>query len=63
MELNITEGLKMKYFVLKPKAKTMNDDYAKASRKAMLTFASYIKEVNPTLAQDLEAWVAQEETI
>jgi hypothetical protein len=46
-------GLKMKYFVLKPEG---NDEYAKASRKAMFVYASSIQLFNPELADDLFKW-------
>ncbi len=47
------EGLIMKYFVLKPKG---DDEYAKASRLAMLKYASVIADTNLALAQELTAW-------
>lgn len=48
-------GLELKYFVLKPKGK---DKYSRASRAAMLTYADYIEDENPSLAKDLRVWVA-----
>jgi hypothetical protein len=45
------QGLLLKYFVLKPASKNAKDDYAFASRKAMLTFATYCN--NEELANDL----------
>ena len=51
-------GLLMKYFVLKPGG---IDAYAKASRKAMLTYASYIEDENYQLATELEEWVKLED--
>lgn len=47
-------GLIMKYFVLKPGG---SDEYAWASRQAMLTYADAIAEVNPELAEELTQWV------
>ena len=49
----------MKYFVLKPRSKTINDDYAFASRQAMRTFASYCND--PQLADELRSWVDVED--
>lgn len=46
-------GLEMKYFVLKPHG---DDEYAKASRKAMRAYASQIRQVNPELSQELRDW-------
>ena len=40
-------GLRMKYFVLKPRG---NDLYAKASRKAMYSYADEIMDKNRELA-------------
>ena len=51
------EGLKMKYFVLKPAG---NDIYAKASRDAMIAYAKTIKEENPKLSGELMVWVSEE---
>ncbi len=53
-------GLKMKYFVLNPKSKTIEDAYAAASRAAMVAYASTINYTNPELAKDLLAWVERE---
>jgi len=52
-------GLVMKYFVLKPKG---TDIYARASRAAMLAYASMMgrKEGNQELANDLHDWVERE---
>ena len=54
-------ALEMKYFILKPKAKKPYDHFATASRKAMMTFAMYIKNYDPELAQSLVDWVKREE--
>ena len=52
------DGLLMKYFVLKPEGK---DQYAKASRAAMMAYASMINKANKELANDLWAWVEREQ--
>ena len=49
-------GLIMKYFVLNP---NKDDDYGRASRGAMLSYASAIYLENPTLAHDLVEWVKE----
>ncbi len=51
-------ALEIKYFVLKPKAKSKTDAYAYASQQAMLTYAQIIKtETNDwEFAQKLRAW-------
>lgn len=51
-------GLEMKYFVLKPKG---GDAYAAASRKAMRTYATMIKQENPELAKELREWADSEQ--
>lgn len=53
----MSDGLKMKYFVLKPEGA---DDYARASRAAMKTYADFIVTKNPELAEELRAWVDRE---
>jgi hypothetical protein len=50
-------GLRMKYFVLKPKG---DDIYAEASRKAMRTYAAHIYNENPQFANDLLEWAKTE---
>ena len=50
-------GLQMKYFVLKPAG---SSPYAKASRAAMREYARKIRDANPELATDLDAWEAEE---
>lgn len=52
-----TEGIKMKYFVLKPKG---NNRYAEASRKAMRAYAAHIDSVNQDLARELRNWADSE---
>lgn len=51
------EGLKMKYFVLKPAG---NSVYAIASQEAMRAFASSIRAHNPELCDDLYEWADAE---
>lgn len=53
-------SLEMKYFVLKPEAKDKNDQFAKASQRAMLTYSKAIRRVDPVLANQLEAWAEKE---
>ena len=48
------DGLKMKYFVLRP---DKGDDHAFASRMAIRAYAANIKHTNPQLAKDLTTWV------
>ena len=47
------DGLKMKYFVLKPNG---NDQYARASREALFAYAEAIRSTNKKLSDDLFAW-------
>uniref|UniRef100_A0A6H1ZHN1 Uncharacterized protein n=1 Tax=viral metagenome TaxID=1070528 RepID=A0A6H1ZHN1_9ZZZZ len=56
---DMVEGLKMKYFVLKPKG---DDIYARASRRAMEEYAKVVFSTNPDLARDLLGWADGEET-
>lgn len=48
------EGLKMKYFVLKPEGE---DPYSRASRMAMGVYAEAIKEFDKPLADALWEWL------
>lgn len=50
-------GLEMKYFVLKPKG---DNPYARASRSALLAYASEINNTNPEMARELVDWVDNE---
>ena len=50
-------GLQMKYFVLRPKG---NNPFARASRAAMRTYASAIREDNRQLSDELHAWADAE---
>jgi hypothetical protein len=47
------EGLKLKYFVLNP---TKDDVYGKASRAALMAYATAIEGTNRELAYDLRLW-------
>ena len=53
----MSEGLIMKYFILKPKGQ---DAYASASRAAMLRYADGIRDTNQTLADELRKWAKRE---
>ena len=53
----MSEQLMMKYFVLKPKG---NDLFAKASRQAMLKYASVIRDEHPEFAAQIREWVGEE---
>lgn len=52
----MADGLKMKYFVLKPEG---DDVHAKASRAAMRRYAQIMEEANPTLAAEVRDWADQ----
>lgn len=47
----------MKYFVLKPHGE---DEYAAASRSAMLTYARRIEGTDAILAAELRIWIEKE---
>lgn len=49
-------SLKMKYFVLNPKAKVFGDRFARASRSALKAYASSIRDIDPELAKALYDW-------
>lgn len=51
------DGLLMKYFVLKPSG---SDMYARASRRAMRSYAQFIRAENPQLSDELRAWADAE---
>jgi hypothetical protein len=53
----MSDGLQMKYFVLKPKG---NDPYHAASRAAMVAYAEAIRSTNLELCDDLLKWVIRE---
>jgi len=52
--------LEMKYFVLKPRSKNVDDLHAHASRMAMRAYADAIESYNENFAQDIRAWVESE---
>lgn len=56
----MSNGLVMKYFVLRPKAKQKDDVSAAASQDAMLTYADTIQDFNPKLAQEIREWASKE---
>ena len=51
-------SLEMKYFVLKPRGKTI---HAEASRLAMKAYAMVIQDIDPQFALDLRAWAQKEQ--
>lgn len=51
------DGLMMKYFVLKPGG---TDLHAKASRRAMRSYAALIEQENQQFADELRAWADAE---
>jgi len=53
-------GLKMKYFVLKPKAKHTLDVYATASQDAMVAYSERIRGVDTIFADQLLFWATKE---
>lgn len=53
----MSDGLLMKYFVLKPKGV---DVYAQASRRAMRSYATLIETDNPQFAAELRKWADDE---
>lgn len=58
----MSEGLVMKYFMLKPKAKSKDDLHAYASQMAMLRYAEAIRGLDPGLADELVTWAITETT-
>lgn len=50
-------GLKLKYFVLKPRGKTPDCPYAYASREAMSKYSECIYNVDPQLSNDINEWL------
>ncbi len=56
----MSDGLQMKYFVLKPRPKSADDPYANASHAAMFAYADMIEEHNPDLASELRQWAGIE---
>lgn len=53
-------SLEMKYFVLKPRAKTENDPSALASQGALYHYADMIEEYDSELAAELRSWAGRE---
>ena len=53
----MSEGLKMKYFVLKPSGISA---YASASREEMFAYAKSIISENPGLSRDIWEWASEE---
>ena len=53
----MSDGLLMKYFVLKPRG---TDVFARASRAAMRSYANYIRDENRTLSEELAKWADRE---
>lgn len=53
-------SLETKYFVLKPKAKTHEDPFARASQQAMISYANLITHDDRELANQLRDWAAKE---
>jgi len=54
-------GLDLKYFVIKPKSKTADDPYARASRQALRAYADAIETENGELAFNLKRWANKED--
>lgn len=54
----MSDGLQMKYFVLKPQG---DGPHAEASRAAMMAYAETIKSHNLALCDDLMKWVIREQ--
>jgi hypothetical protein len=52
--------LEMKYFVLKPRAKSKDDRFAKASQDAMCAYADSILQTDPILSKELSQWALNE---
>lgn len=54
------KGLQMKYFVLNP---LKNDEFGKASREAIKTYAVFIAENNTEFAGELLLWMEELESL
>ena len=52
--------MRAKYFTLDPEKKGPDDEYAVASRMAMLTYAEKIVKVDLDLASEIVLWVKEE---
>jgi hypothetical protein len=53
-------AIQLKYFVLRPRAKSKEDMFALASQEAMLTFATKIETHDPEMAKQLPSWSERE---
>ena len=53
-------ALEMKYFILNPRSKSVDDEFVEASRKAMRAYARHIHKQDQELAESLEQWVNTE---
>ena len=53
--------IETKYFMLKPRSKFQGDIFAQASREAIRSYASVIKQVDFEFALQLESWADREE--
>jgi hypothetical protein len=53
-------SLQMKYFILKPKAKSRDDVFATASQNSMMEYAKAIWDADPKMSEELEAWALRE---
>lgn len=54
-------SLELKYWVLKPKSKSVDDHFAMASRESMRLFAELIDPYDQELAESLIEWADCEE--
>ena len=54
--------LEMKYFVLKPRAKSKHDIFARASQDAMIAYSERIRTTDPLFADQLLEWATREKT-
>jgi hypothetical protein len=52
--------LEMKYFILKPEAKSKGDIFAEASQTAMHCYADIIRREHPHFAREIDSWAATE---
>jgi len=56
-------AIKLKYFVLKPRAKDRHDVYATASQDAMKAYAESIRSHDPEFAKALNSWAQKEQNM
>jgi hypothetical protein len=54
-------GLEMKYFVLKPRAKSRTDIHAMASQQAMRRYAEIVRDHDDELSDQLTMWSLDEQ--